>query len=156
MQQKSNYILIAGTGRNVGKTTLACRLIKQLAATGKVTAVKIAPHFHELTKRQIVIHQEEGLTIVHETDEATDKDTSRYLRAGAWPAIYVQAVNKKLPALIGWMEKKLDTNFPVIIESGGLGKYIHPGKAYFVEGKSTEKQPKWNFEYECINLPLTP
>ena len=42
----NNILTISGTGKNVGKTSLACRIIHRLSATHKLTAVKISPHFH--------------------------------------------------------------------------------------------------------------
>ncbi len=42
----NNVILISGSGRNCGKTTVACHIISQLAKMGQVTGLKISPHFH--------------------------------------------------------------------------------------------------------------
>ena len=44
---KSNFLLVAGNGRNVGKTFLACEIIKQLSQKNEVTGVKISPHFQK-------------------------------------------------------------------------------------------------------------
>ena len=44
----SNILAISGTGRNVGKTTLTCGIIKKLGIDQKPTAVKISPHFHSV------------------------------------------------------------------------------------------------------------
>ncbi|MBK8884338.1 MAG: hypothetical protein IPN67_18855 [Bacteroidales bacterium] len=43
-----NLLLIAGTGTKSGKTTMACKIIRQFSEL-KITAIKITPHFHETT-----------------------------------------------------------------------------------------------------------
>ena len=50
---KSN-LLIAGTGTKSGKTSMACRIIRQFPEL-KITAIKITPHFHETTTGLLVI-----------------------------------------------------------------------------------------------------
>ena len=41
-----NLLLVAGNGRNVGKTWLVCRIIEKISQNQKVTAVKISSHYH--------------------------------------------------------------------------------------------------------------
>ncbi len=49
MKSMPNILLIAGTGRNVGKTLLACEIIQQLSKTMAVTAIKTSSHEHPLS-----------------------------------------------------------------------------------------------------------
>jgi len=66
-------LVIAGTGRGAGKTSVACAVI---AATPELrwVAVKMSPHGHEISPLD---------QICEEIDGDSDKDTGRYLAAGA-------------------------------------------------------------------------
>ena len=59
-QNIPNMLLIAGTGRKSGKTTLACACIAHFSKQTGIYAIKISPHTHD----------DEGLTteIARETN----------------------------------------------------------------------------------------
>jgi hypothetical protein len=146
-----NYLLlISGAGRNVGKTTLACRLIEKYKKQIPLTAVKISAHFHELTPLQKIIIQQEGLIISEEHDRASSKDSSRYLQAGAFHSFYVQSTAKNIPLVYQWMRKNL--NGLVICESASLGSHVIPDQAVFVSGTDSKKQPVWTYPFQTTIL----
>jgi len=64
-------LVIAGSGRGAGKTAVGCALIRACPEL-RWLAVKVTPHRHDLPQ---------GLA--EETDRNSDKDTGRYLAAGA-------------------------------------------------------------------------
>jgi hypothetical protein len=64
-------LAISGSGRGAGKTAVGCALMAALPELSW-TAVKVTPHGHGLP-----------LGLVEETDRNSDKDTGRYLAAGA-------------------------------------------------------------------------
>lgn len=138
-------ILIAGAGQNVGKTTLACQIIEKLAKNNDVTAIKIAGHHHPITNLQKVIFQSEGITVTEETNWDSNKDSSRFLKAGAKRSIFILTSDHKMGELANWL--KLNMTGWVVCESGLIGKYIQPLKAIFVEGTSHEKGSTWEFPF---------
>ena len=53
-------LLIAGTGRNSGKTTLVCHIIKKKCTCFPIVAIKITPHFHqEIESGRIIVERDE-------------------------------------------------------------------------------------------------
>src|SRR5579863_9866900 len=72
-------IVVGGSGRGVGKTSLVCGLISALDEL-RWTAVKISTHDHGKPK-----------PIWEETSAGAETDTARYLTAGAERALLVTA-----------------------------------------------------------------
>lgn len=143
-------LLISGAGRNVGKTTLACRLIEKYKKHLPITAVKISAHFHDLTPLQKIVIQKEGLIISQEQDRISSKDSSRYLQAGADRAIYVQSTDENIPLVYHWMRDNLKGL--VICESAALGNHAIPDQAVFVAGSEGKKQPLWSHPFQTTVL----
>jgi len=142
----NDFFLISGSGRNVGKTTLACRIIEALSVNGEVTAVKISKHIHPLTTKQKVIVDQPGLLIAEELDKSTSKDSSRYLQAGATHSFFIQASDDQFPTLAVWLKDHLKSK--VVCETGFLGNFLVPSKAFFVEGNERQKEIHWNFPFQ--------
>lgn len=124
---KKNILLIAGTGRNVGKTLFACRLIKELACKNELVCIKISPHFHKLNKELEIIRETEGFIIAKENNKKGGKDSNRLFQAGSKKVYYVQAKDDYLPEVLSCFEQILSAETPVICESGGLKDLIEPG-----------------------------
>ncbi|SMO90297.1 hypothetical protein SAMN06265379_11359 [Saccharicrinis carchari] len=139
MNYYPNILLIAGNGRNVGKTTLACRVIAQLAKTTEVYAVKISSHFHVLDKEADILMETSDCCIVNETLDSS-KDSSRMLKAGATTVFYVQCKNEHLPVMFEQLRQLLPMDKPLIIESGGLYNILEPSIFYYIRGKDTSKE----------------
>ena len=87
--QIPHLLLIAGNGRNVGKTTLACKIIARFAGETEVTGLKITPHFHPVNEDDVVI-QTNNFLIINET-QISSKDSSLMLQAGAKQVFFVMA-----------------------------------------------------------------
>ena len=92
----SNILAISGTGRNVGKTTLTCGIIKKLGLDQKSTAVKISPHFHEVDYDNPISEEYEAYSIYKEDRIDRGKDSSKMLAAGADSVFYIQAKDDHL------------------------------------------------------------
>lgn len=123
----TNILLICGEGRNVGKTSLGCRIVKRLSSVTDVVAIKVTHHFHPLTDLLTIVSQSGSLMIAREYDTDSGKDTSRYLKAGANRVYYVRCEEKSLPALASWIMDNIPCHIPVICEARGLAQYIQPG-----------------------------
>jgi len=128
MISQPNLLLIAGTGRNVGKTSLACALISQKAVSHQVIGVKISPHFHEISPTKKPIIRYKNFEIIEELNSDGNQDSSRMLKAGASRVFYVQTQSDI--ALIEVMKELRQfwrSETAVICESGGLRQFIEPG-----------------------------
>jgi uridine kinase len=90
-----NLLLIAGTGTESGKTSMACRIIEQFYELN-ITAIKISPHFHEATPGLKTLYEEKGYSIYEETNRDTIKDTSRMLRSGAAKVYFAKVLDDRL------------------------------------------------------------
>jgi hypothetical protein len=138
-----NLLIIAGTGRNSGKTSMACRIIEQFPGL-KVTAIKITPHFHETTTGLIIKNEKKGYSIYEETDRDTSKDTSRMLNAGADKVYFAKVWDDQLLVVFNEIMKYIPSNFPVICESPALRNFIEPGIFIIMTSNSVNKQKNIN------------
>ena len=132
--QFDTILLIAGGGRNVGKTTLACQLI-EAEKEKDVYAVKITPHFHSTTPGLIEVAKNDNWVIFEETNANTSKDTSRYLKSGAKKSYLIQVVDSGLETAFNQLLEKLPKLNPIVIESAALKKIINPGLSLFVSSE---------------------
>ncbi len=128
-----NLILIAGNGRNVGKTFLACKIIKKLAKEQSVTGLKISPHFHESEKSK-AIFQSNDFVIIEET-QITKKDSSLMLQAGAEKVYFVMAEQQNLQKAFLQLHAFLPDT-AIVGESGGLTEFINPAIFLFVKNEN--------------------
>jgi len=142
-----NIVLIAGSGRNVGKTTLGCEIIKAIKQQEIVT-VKITPHFHKATPGLFEIENGNGWVISEETNASTQKDSSLFLKNGAKKSYFIQAKEDKLGDAFNAIKKLLPKDKLVIIESAALHKIIEPAMFIFIvpDGKITENENKTTIE----------
>jgi hypothetical protein len=145
-----HLVLISGAGRNVGKTTLGCSIIEILSRKEEVTSIKISKHLHPLTEKQRVIIQKPGLVITEELDSESNKDSSRFLGAGALHSLFVQVDEDHFPELAIWIKQNLSGS--VVCETGYLGNFITPDIAFYIENELKEKQNCWNFPYFILRF----
>ena len=146
--QFENILVIAGSSRNVGKTTLVCKLI-ETERKKDIYAVKITPHFHSITPGLIEIAKSNNWIIFEETNANTSKDTSRYLKAGAQKSYLLQVLDGELVTAFNQLLKKLPKLNPIIIESAALNEIIKPGMSLFIsseQNKSNLKSKNSNVE----------
>ena len=127
-----NILIVAGSGRNCGKTSFLCNIIRENKISG-LTAIKITPHFHEPTEGLVILKEHPSYRIFKEENRQSDKDSSRYLQAGAVDSFFIQAKDDALQqafhALVPLLEKKQS----VVIESAALAKFIKPALFLFIQ-----------------------
>ncbi len=126
-----NILLIAGDGRNVGKTTLACKIINKFSWENEITGLKITPHFHPLKETDKVIAKNEKFVLIQEQNTESQKDSSLMLQSGASQVFYLQVQDEHLSDAFKSVVE-LVGDAPIVCESGGLGKIITPGVFLFV------------------------
>lgn len=77
-------LCIAGSGSGSGKTAVGCELIRAIPEF-RWLAVKVSPHLHDVPDE-----------VTEEKDAASQKDTGRYLAAGARRAFLVTSTDDAL------------------------------------------------------------
>ena len=120
-----NTIIVAGTGQNVGKTTLVCNIISQ-NKDNNIFAIKISPHFHKLDNADNILVQTNNYVIIEETKTNTGKDSAKMLKSGAKKVFYVQSTDKYLPEVFKEIRKYIPIKLNIIIESGGARNIFKP------------------------------
>lgn len=141
MHDLPNLLLVAGTGRNVGKTSFACVIIQQLSGKEKVIGIKISPHFHKISKQEKIIINNEKFVIIEELNSTSGKDSSRLLQSGADTVFYVQANDEVLEEVYAEVLKLIPDQAAVVCESGGLRLVVKPG-LFFVCKKDVQTEMK--------------
>ncbi len=138
----NRLLLVSGSGRNSGKTTLACEIIKNVSKTMAVYALKISPHFHQLNDKQELLWQKKGFRIFRETDVHSNKDSSRMLKAGAKESLYLQCEDNAVSEAFEHVIKFIPRNCPIVCESGSLAKSFRPGLHLLVGNENMESNKK--------------
>lgn len=126
-QTLPKLLIIAGTGRNSGKTTLACQIIGKFSARQSIVAIKITPHFHENPGNGEVIVNKPNIYIAVESDPSTGKDSSLMLEAGAVQSWFVMTTDEFLEEAFSEILTRIAPDTLVVCESGGLRHLIRPG-----------------------------
>lgn len=145
-------VLIAGSGRNVGKTFLAEQFIRELSQSNRVMGLKISSHMHVLND-DVAVKAGDGVNwiIGEEQNSNSSKDSGRLLKAGATQVVYAQVRDDYyLKEVIRWLRNVLPDDQLVVCESAAFGQYIQPGCAFFVSDGMTGKQCRWDFNYTMV------
>ncbi len=144
MRKFNNCLIIGGTGRNIGKTTLTEKIIKRFGKEVPVTAVKIANikpaeqtfHGHPVPSFQ------DKIRIIRETRTNGNKDSMRFLKAGATVSWYIQTEDAFLPETFPEIEKILNEASWVVCESNNLRRFIRPALFIMVKGEEDTASKK--------------
>jgi hypothetical protein len=130
-----HMLLISGTGRNSGKTTLACAIINKFSKLYSIAAIKISPHIHNIHKGTKIIVDEEKIYIEEELNYLSGKDSSLMLAAGALKSFFIMSSDEKILTLI-------PENYYLVCESGGLRKWKVPGLFLILNNSSVPTNKK--------------
>ncbi len=143
-----NMLMIGSTGRNVGKTEFACRLIARLAPSLPVIGLKIT------TIRErggacprggegcgVCGALKGDFCISEELARDTGKDTSRLLKAGATRVFWLRAQKECLAEGFAALLQHLPAGAPIVCESNAAREFIRPG-AFLVVRESPHKAIK--------------
>ena len=136
----SNLLLIAATGSNVGKTTLATAILQNLNKDLNIIALKVSPHFHQIEGNRKILEQTENYMIVEEQDEISGKDTSKLIRAGAKKAYLVHGNEEFVIEAFLKLFSTFPSNQPVICESAGLAYHIKAGLLILLKREGYDKK----------------
>jgi molybdopterin-guanine dinucleotide biosynthesis protein A len=132
---KLDGMLMIGSARtNVGKTELACALIRKFSKSGNITGIKVTtikekngqcPRGGEGCG---VCSSLDGVyCITEETDNNSDKDTARLLAAGASRVFWLRVLKEHLPAGTTALLDVIGPDAVSICESNSLRQVVEPG-----------------------------
>jgi len=132
---KLDGMLMIGSARtNVGKTELACALIRKFSKSGNITGIKVTtiqekngqcPRGGEGCG---VCSSLDGVyCITEETDNSSDKDTARLLAAGASRVFWLRVLREHLPAGATALLDVIGPDAVSICESNSLRQVVEPG-----------------------------
>jgi len=140
MKDIPNLLLIAGTGRNTGKTTLACSIIDKFSSKYQIVGLKISPHFHGGTNSLQEIITNKNFNIYKETSSTTGKDSSLMLKARAEKVFYIEVLDDYLEEAFTQFLKILPERYLLVCESPALRNYIHPGVFLIVDSENNKNK----------------
>jgi hypothetical protein len=137
-------LLIGSAGRNVGKTELACWIIRQFKDHEPIIGLKVTT-VHDTNGVcprggegcGICRLQEEAFSLLEETDPSSEKDTSRMLAAGAWRVMWLRVRKSELRAGAEALLQELPKDGPIICESNSLRTVAIPDLFLMVKSASS-------------------
>ncbi len=138
-----NLLIVAGTGRNVGKTEFICQLINKVRLTADIYTLKVSAVYPD---EGIYHGSHSGNEIVGRLFEETridlDKDTSRVLRAGAKRAFYLRSDHDCIEEGYLQFRSFIPENAAVVCESNSLREVIEPGLMILVRPETYDLKPR--------------
>ena len=135
MNSYPSLILIAGTARNVGKTTIACSIIKRVSAYKKVIGLKLTSIREDEEYHHACHDMPKTFSILEETQFNSHKDTSRMKRAGAVSSYWIVSREKYLEQAVNRFLSMIEDNVCLLAESAILHQYIQPNLFIIIDRK---------------------
>jgi molybdopterin-guanine dinucleotide biosynthesis protein A len=137
-------LMIGSTGRNTGKTQLACSVINKFAKSHRIIGVKVTT----VAARDgrcprggkgcgVCSSLEGNFAITEETDTHSNKDTSRLLAAGADRVLWLRVLKTHLQEGFAALLKKVGSNDLLICESNSLRTIAEPALFLMTETGSS-------------------
>ena len=143
MRQVPTMLMIGSTGRNIGKTELACSLIKKHRATCDIVGIKVTTVQERDGKCPrggegcgVCSSLTENYCITEEHDIGTGKDTSRLLAAGASKVLWLRVMKEFLDEGISALLAEIGDDAISVCESNSLATVVRPGLFVMVSDKS--------------------
>jgi molybdopterin-guanine dinucleotide biosynthesis protein A len=149
MIKTPNMVLIGATGRNVGKTTLACALIRRLRKEFTVIAVKVTtvdakdgPCPRGGRGCGTCASLEGNYEIIEESKNEGDKDTHLMRKAQAAQVYWVKALRSHLREAVQSLLSRVGNDCVIVCESTGLRAHVEPGLFLMTDSQSvTDPRP---------------
>jgi hypothetical protein len=143
MEKMKDLLIVAGAGRNVGKTEFVCRLIERCSSQRDIYGLKVsAIHPDEAIYHGDHSNQQFTTNLYVETRYDQEKDTSRMLRAGARKVFYLQGDDEQIRAGFEEFQRLIPDAVPVICESSSLWKYVKPGLLVLIKAAHVQIKPR--------------
>lgn len=122
-------VVIGGHSRNIGKTSVMCRLISAFADR-RWTAIKITQFGHGVCsadgKPCECETPDHSVAISEERHTDTGADSSRYLAAGAIRSLWVRTRQGQLVEAMPRLRAELGRSMNVVLESNSVLRFLQP------------------------------
>lgn len=146
MVRLENMLMIGSAGSNVGKTELACALLRRFSKNHRIIGVKVTA----VTSRDgscprggqgcgVCSSLDGKYRITQETTRRSDKDTARLLAAGADAVYWLRVMRAHLQEGLAALLETIDRDALVICESNSLRQVVEPGVFLLVD--SADRRP---------------
>lgn len=123
-------IVVGGSGKKAGKSTLVERLIRAFP-DARWLAIKISGHAHGVT----------GWELSRQEAPDPGTDSGRFLAAGARQAWWLRAEPSRLAEAVPRLREVMQPFENVILESNSIADFVRPDIYLFVDsGKVTVKR----------------
>ncbi len=129
-----NMVLVGSFGRNDGKTTLACRLVRHLSRTRPVVGLKVISVAEKHGQCQhgaagcgLCTSFQGDFRLAEDDGSAPGKDTALLKATGAQRAFLLSSLAHALPEALAAFLAKVPQNAVVVCESNSLRTVAKPG-----------------------------
>lgn len=145
--QAERMILLGAAGRNLGKTQLAVRLIGRYARTHEVVGVKVitVEHHGDACPRGGrgcgICHGLKGAYDIREEQAKGDKDTQKFLEAGARKSYLVRALPEGLSDAMRDLLNQIPEHAVIICESNRVRTVLKPGAFLMLQSHDGSRKP---------------
>ena len=140
-----NMLLLGSTGRNSGKTVLACALIRHLSSQRPVFGLKVTT-IHgdgDVCPRGgegcgVCSSLEGEYCITSEEDNGAGKDTEKMVAAGAQKVYWLRVRAGSMDVIADVIKEVIPPETPVVVESNSLRQVIEPGVFIVMKPKGSK------------------
>ncbi|MHC1775978.1 MAG: hypothetical protein AB9834_11255 [Lentimicrobium sp.] len=158
MPRIPNLIIIGGSSRNVGKTTLAVKLIEKYAGSVSITGLKVTSirpgedsHHGSHSDRDL-----QNFRITGETSDQSSKDTARMLTAGADRVFYIETPDNQINNAVDMFLATENTGGPIVCESRNLRIAVIPGLFVLLKHyDASQIKPGFDYYEKLADIILT-
>jgi len=139
MIKMPSLLLIGGTKRKIGKTTLAEMVIEKFGEANEIIGVKISnmkpgeEDFHGFHEH--ILH--EKYTILKEYNGGK-KDSQRMIGSGAQHAYFIRVQDESLDEAFQALLQEIGNNSIIVCESNSLRNIVEPGLFFMVHEQGSE------------------
>ncbi len=125
-------IMIGGTARHAGKTSLACKMLYSFTQNEPITAIKVTPEdnpcyaVNPAWGKILLADTANGIYLTEDTTVDPEKDTARLREAGAHHVWWLHCSRASLPEAAGFLKKQLRPGTVSVCESTSLRAVIEP------------------------------
>lgn len=141
MEYLPNLLLVGGTGRNIGKTTFVERLVGKLNSELSLITLKtsmLLPGEEYLHGKHRFVKPGEFFLLKENTGEG-NKDSNRYLKAGASQSWFLSVGENALPQAMEYFLDMVKEPELIIAESNVIREIIIPGVFIMIKGDGVVK-----------------
>ncbi len=152
MKRETGLLLVGGAKRNVGKTTLVCKIINQFSKDENIIGLKLKTisegdnYFHGKDSNSVFSKYQ----LSEEQELDSFEDTGKMLRAGAKRAFLLRSKSEYLFEAFNFFISKLNETDLIICESNSLRKFIEPDLYLFIKNKDNQEMKPSATELEKL------